>query len=328
MALTARELEMNERARQDAWHRQNLEARKKFNESRLAAAHNDPGRYSPWEQRAMDEERRTISLRQHEMDMADKKYASDLALAKEKTLAAGEAARQKGLADIELSKLTGGYTDDKGVFHPGSQTILERERIQAGLTQAENEMATRQRLAEIEDQGRDRDSQRRYGFFDKDGNYIGGSDFNTADVAGEHQARAEASRAAAEREMRLMGLQSRERIAERNNLTKLQLADMKAALNDDKARSRVVEGILKGDYPDMTAADWQKMTREDQDNWLRSMALELENRTPIATPAAGAAGTGQGTAQPQGGGEAFDAADAAASLAKKGYKWTGNRWAR
>lgn len=287
MALTARELEENERARQDAWHRQNLEARKKFNESRLAAAHNDPGRYSPWEQRAMDEERRTISLRQHEMDMADKKYASDLALAKEKTLAAGEAARQKGLADIELSKLTGGYTDDKGVFHPGSQTILERERIQAGLTQAENEMATRQRLAEIEDQGRDRDSQRRYGYFDKDGNYIGGSDFNTADVAGEHQARTSEANAAAALARTTIGADSRKDIANANNTSRERIAFARAALSDKKAWGDMVQGILSNRFPGMTGSQWQKMTREQQENWVRSMALG-------SIPAAGAAGTGQG----------------------------------
>lgn len=297
MALTARELELNERARQDAWHRQNLEARKKFNESRLAAAHNDPGRYSPWEQRAMDEERRTISLRQHEMDMADKKYASDLALAKEKTLAAGEAARQKGLADIELSKLTGGYTDGKGVFHPGSQTLLERERIQAGLTQAEKEMATRQRLAEIEDQGRDRDSQRRYGFFDKNGNYIGGSDFNTADVAGEHQARAEASRAAAEREMRLMGLQSRDGIEARKDETRRMGMLFRAAQKDNEARAELIKGFGEGKFG-MNLGRWQKMTREQQDNWLQQMSLNFDS----TIPAAGAAGTGQGVGTGQGAG--------------------------
>ncbi len=287
MALTARELEENERARQNEWHRQNLEARKRFNESRFAAAHNDPGRYSPWEQRAMNEERKTIALRQHEMDMADKKNASDLAIQQEKTRGSGEAARQKGLEDIELSKLQDGYTDEDGTFIPGSRTRLEQERIKAGLTQAENEMEAKMRIADIEDKGRDRDSQRRYGFFDKDGNYVGGSDYNTADVAGEHQAKAEQARATASLAIAGLNASTRKDIADGNNASREKIATLRGALSDEKARGRLTTDILKGQFAaaGLTAGAWQKMTREQQDEKLRQL---------LGAAAAGAAGTGQG----------------------------------
>lgn len=343
MALTARELEQNERARQNEWHRQNQEARKKFNESRLEDAHNVPGRYSPWEKRAMDEERKTIALRQHEMDMADKQHASDLAIQQEKTRGSGEAARQKGLADIELSKLQDGYTDKNGTFFPGSRTRLEQERIKAGLTQAENEMEAKMRIADIEDKGRDRDSQRRYGFFDKDGNYVGGSDYNTANVTGEHQAKAEQAKAAAQREMRLMSLQSREHSAEQAETTKRMRLDFQAALKNNEARTKILEMIGEDLFPGMTSDDWQKMPREDQDNWLRSMALEYT--APVAGAAGtgqgaagtgqGTAGTGQGTAQPQRGGTAGAIPNVpgyspkrVADIMAKGYRWDGRKWVK
>lgn len=299
MALTARELEENQRARQREQNRQNLEARDDFYASQLKAARNDRGRYSPWEQRAMDEERKTISLRRHEMDMADRQHASDLAIAQEKTRTAGESARQKGLMDIGLSKLQDGDIDKNGTFIPGSKTRLEQERIQAGLTQAEKEMEAKMRIAEIEDNGRDRESKRRYGYFDpKTGEYVGGSDFATADIAGKHQSKAEQARAAAQREMRLMELQSRERIADQSEATKRKRLDFQAAIKGGEARTKLIGMIGDNVIPGMTLADWQKMTREDQDDWLRSMALDY------IAPVAGAAGTGQGAAQPKGGGAA------------------------
>ena len=296
MALTAREIEQNERERQNAWHRQNMEARKRFNESKLTAAHSNPGRYSPWEVRALEEDRKTIALRQHEMDMADKQHASALAIQQEKTRGSGEAARQKGLADIELSKLQDGYTDKNGVFIPGSRTRLEQERIKAGLTQAENEMEAKLRIADIEDKGRDRDSQRRYGYFDpKTGAYVGGSDYNTADVTGEHQATARAQEQAERR-----GIE-RDKAAASAAAQQAETA-RKTARNLEVDRGRALANILGEKDKAMPPRKWATLTPEQQRAYLDGVVgLTRPPAAGAAGTGQGAAGTGQGAAQGTGG---------------------------
>ncbi len=310
MALTAREIEQNER---NAWHRQNMEARKRFNESRLAAAHNDPGRFSPWEKRAMEEERKTIALRQHEMDMADKQHASELAIQQEKTRTAGEAARQTGLTNIELSKLQDGYTDKNGVFIPGSRTRLEQERIKAGLTQAENEMETKLRIADIEDKGRDRDSQRRYGYFDpKTGEYVGGSDYNTADVTGEHQATARAQEQAERR-----GIEQDKAAA--SAAAKQAETARETARNLEVDRGRALANILEEKDKAMSARKWATLTPEQQRAYLDGVVgLTRPPAAGAAGTGQGAAGTGQGAAKPQGDGRQFGRYRGGAAKPKEG----------
>ena len=286
MILTARELEQNQRARQREQNRQNLEARNEFNQSRINTAIHHPGRFSPYEQRALAEEGRRIALQKHEMDMLDKQNAGALEIQREKTKTAGEAARQTGLSNIELSKLQDGYVDKNGNFVPGSRTRLEQERIRAGLTQAEEEMETRQRLAEIEDQGRDRDSKRRYGFFDKDGNYVGGSDFRTADVTGRNQATAR------EQELALKRLDELSK-AEAKDSAKQAANAREDARNLEIDRGRALANILEDKDKTMSPRKWATLSPEQQRAYIDGVVGLTR------TPTAGAAGTGQGEAQPK-----------------------------
>lgn len=110
----------------------------------------NPGRYAPSVRQEALEWQRNGGLRAHELAMLEKQNKGALDVQMEKTRTAGEAARQTGLTNIELEKLRGGYTDDKGVFHPGSQTLLEREKMQNGLTLAEKQIASQERIAGME----------------------------------------------------------------------------------------------------------------------------------------------------------------------------------
>lgn len=124
-------------------------------------------------------------LRAHELDILEKQNKGALDVQKEKTRTAGEGARQTGLTNIELEKLRGGYTDDKGVFHPGSQTLLEREKMQNGLTLAEKQIASQERIAGME-----------HGTIGPDGKVTPGSRERVATITGQSavQQQAEANK--------------------------------------------------------------------------------------------------------------------------------------
>lgn len=125
-------------------------ARQRRLDSQRMTAIADPGRYAPSVRQEALEWQRKRGLREHELAMLDKQNKGMLDIQAEKTRTAGEAARQTGLTNIELEKLRGGYTDDKGVFHPGSQTLLEREKMQNGLTLAEKQLSSQERIAGME----------------------------------------------------------------------------------------------------------------------------------------------------------------------------------
>lgn len=153
MALTARELEMRQLQRQREQNAWNKETRIQRMENEIADGSARHGIYAIKQQKeAVDYLRGggIAGLRAHELAMLEKQNKGALDVQMEKTRTAGEAARQTGLTNIELEKLRGGYTDDKGVFHPGSQTLLEREKMQNGLTLAEKQIASQERIAGME----------------------------------------------------------------------------------------------------------------------------------------------------------------------------------
>lgn len=159
---------------------------RRINANRAIAA-SDPGRFSAFETRSLlglqhtqggdipmlDRQERE-GLRAHELDMLEKQNKGALDVQMEKTRTAGEAARQTGLTNIELEKLRGGYTDKEGVFHPGSQTLLEREKMQNGLTLAEKQIASQQRIAGME-----------HGTIGEDGTVTPGSRERVATITGQ-----------------------------------------------------------------------------------------------------------------------------------------------
>lgn len=153
MALTARELEMRQLQRQREQNAWNKETRIQRMENEIADGSARHGIYAIKQQKeAVDYLRGggIAGLRAHELDMLEKQNKGALDVQKEKTRTAGEGARQTGLTNIELEKLRGGYTDNEGVFHPGSQTLLEREKMQNGLTLAEKQIASQERIAGME----------------------------------------------------------------------------------------------------------------------------------------------------------------------------------
>ena len=153
MALTARELEMRQLQRQREQNAWNKETRLQRMEDEIADGSARHGIYAIKQQKeAVDYLRGggISGLRAHELDMLEKQNKGALDVQKEKTRTAGEGARQTGLTNIELEKLRGGYTDNEGVFHPGSQTLLEREKMQNGLTLAEKQIASQERIAGME----------------------------------------------------------------------------------------------------------------------------------------------------------------------------------
>lgn len=153
MALTARELEMRQLQRQREQNAWNKETRIQRMENEIADGSARHGIYAIKQQKeAVDYLRGggISGLRAHELDMLEKQNKGALDVQKEKTRTAGEGARQTGLTNIELEKLRGGYTDNEGVFHPGSQTLLEREKMQNGLTLAEKQIASQERIAGME----------------------------------------------------------------------------------------------------------------------------------------------------------------------------------
>lgn len=263
MALTRWEIDEELRDRQ---HYRNLKARERFNESKRESMINNPGRYSPFEKKAVMDEYNQNRLRQHEMDMLKEQNSGALAIQQEKTKTAGEAARQTGLTQVEQEKLRGGYYEN-GVFVPGYQTILEREKMANNLTLKEKELGTQERIA-------DRESKRRFGYFDpKTGEYVGGSDFNSVAVKAENDSDAAKANAEAALQMKALELRSKESIAQGNNETKLTVSALRAAISDKKARARLVQDILKGRYNNMTGQAWQRMTPEQQDEWIRKNSL-------------------------------------------------------
>lgn len=153
MALTARELEMRQLQRQREQNAWNKETRIQRMENEIADGSARHGIYAIKQQKeAVDYLRGggIAGLRAHELAMLEKQNKGALDVQMEKTRTNGEAARQTGLTNIELEKLRGGYTDDKGVFRPGSQTLLEREKMQNGLTLAEKQIASQERIAGME----------------------------------------------------------------------------------------------------------------------------------------------------------------------------------
>lgn len=263
MAWTKWEIDDELRDRQ---HNRNMKARERFNESKRGSMINNPGRYSPFEKKAILDPYNQKQLRQHEMDMLEEQNRGALAIQEEKTRTAGEAARQTGLTQVEQEKLRGGYYEN-GVFVPGYQTILEREKMANNLTLKEKEWGTRERIA-------DRESKRRFGYFDpKTGEYVGGSDFNSVTVKAENDSDAAKANAEAAMQMKELELMSKESIAQGNNETKLTGAALRAAISDEKARARLVQDILKGRYNGMAGQAWQRMTREQQDEWIRKNSL-------------------------------------------------------
>lgn len=153
MALTARELEMRQLQRQREQNAWNKETRIQRMENEIADGSARHGIYAIKQQKeAVDYFRGggIAGLRAHELAMLDKQNKGMLDIQAEKTRTAGEAARQTGLTNIELEKIRGGYTDDDGVFHPGSQTLLEREKMQNGIDMLDRQLQQQQRIAEME----------------------------------------------------------------------------------------------------------------------------------------------------------------------------------
>ena len=160
-------------------------ARQRRLDSQRMTAIANPGRYAPSVRQEALEWQRNGGLRAHELAMLEKQNKGALDVQMEKTRTAGEAARQTGLTNIELEKLRGGYTDDKGVFHPGSQTLLEREKMQNGLTLAEKQIASQERIAGME-----------HGTIGPDGKVTPGSRERVATITGQSavQQQAEANK--------------------------------------------------------------------------------------------------------------------------------------
>lgn len=159
MALTARELEMRQLQRQREQNAWNKETRIQRMEGEIADGSARHGIHAIRQQKeAVDYLRGggIAGLREHELAMLDKQNKGMLDVQTEKTRTAGEAARQTGLTNIELEKLRGGYTDDKGVFHPGSQTLLEREKMQNGIDTLDRQLQQQERIANGEQQSRER----------------------------------------------------------------------------------------------------------------------------------------------------------------------------
>ena len=154
---TPRMMELRqEQARNGAMDDAFAAARQRRLDSQRMTAIADPGRYAPSVRQEALEWQRTGGLRAHELAMLDKQDKGMLDIQAEKTRTAGEAARQTGLTNIELEKLRGGYTDDKGVFHPGSQTLLEREKMQNGIDTLDRQLQQQERIANGEQQSRER----------------------------------------------------------------------------------------------------------------------------------------------------------------------------
>ena len=188
MALTARELEMRQLQRQREQNAWNKETRIQRMENEIADGSARHGIYAIKQQKeAVDYLRGggISGLRAHELDMLEKQNKGALDVQKEKTRTAGEGARQTGLTNIELEKLRGGYTDNEGVFHPGSQTLLEREKMQNGLTLAEKQIASQERIAGME-----------HGTIGPDGKVTPGSRERVATITGQSavQQQAEANK--------------------------------------------------------------------------------------------------------------------------------------
>lgn len=188
MALTARELEMRQLQRQREQNAWNKETRIQRMENEIADGSARHGIYAIKQQKeAVDYLRGggISGLRAHELDMLEKQNKGALDVQKEKTRTAGEGARQTGLTNIELEKLRGGYTDNEGVFHPGSQTLLEREKMHNGLTLAEKQIASQERIAGME-----------HGTIGPDGKVTPGSRERVATITGQSavQQQAEANK--------------------------------------------------------------------------------------------------------------------------------------
>lgn len=148
---TPRMMELRqEQARNSAMDDVFAAARQRRLDSQRMTAIANPGRYAQSVRQEALEWQRNGGLRAHELAMLEKQNKGALDVQMEKTRTNGEAARHTGLTNIELEKLRGGYTDDKGVFHPGSQTLLEREKMQNGLTLAEKQIASQERIAGME----------------------------------------------------------------------------------------------------------------------------------------------------------------------------------
>ena len=130
-------------------HRANMDAARRRIERNALRAITDPGRFNPWERRALqnyaqetDLLGREDKLREHEKDMVDRKGAIEK-----------DVAKINADKDVAIGKLRFGFEDEKGVRHEGSDVLTERER----------------RL------GAEKLGQLQFGSYDENGNYKPGS---------------------------------------------------------------------------------------------------------------------------------------------------------
>jgi hypothetical protein len=130
-------------------HRANMDAARRRIDRDALRAITDPGRFNPWERRALqnyaqetDLLGREDKLREHEKDMVDRKGAIEK-----------DVAKINADKDVAIGKLRFGFEDEKGVRHEGSDVLTERER-QLGA----------EKLGQLQ-----------FGSYDENGNYKPGS---------------------------------------------------------------------------------------------------------------------------------------------------------
>ena len=240
-------------------------ARQRRLESQNLTALTDPGRYAPQVYKQAKQWHDERGLRDHELAMLDKQNKGALDIQAEKTKTAGEAARQTGLTNIELENLRVGYTDDNGVFHPGSQTLLEREKMQNGIDILDRQLQQQERIAEME-----------HGTIGPDGNVIPGSRERVATISGQSavQQQTEANKGLAaqaeinrQKQQEKLDADLRRTIINANS--KLGAAEIKA--HSDKIKAAIEAGKWNGKDPAMVLAEMAE-DQKDNPDMLRSIS--------------------------------------------------------
>jgi len=144
-----------EQAQNDAWNEANARARARRLDARADIALADPGRFSPFERKALIDWRNRNepnALRQHELNMLQQQGKNELAVAEQKRFGMAEqgrdAARIAAEAKLDENKRRFGQLNDDGTYVPGSDVHAAQA---SGLSKAEVEMLRGQnRLAVAE----------------------------------------------------------------------------------------------------------------------------------------------------------------------------------
>lgn len=253
-------IRQNEEDRREASHQANMDARRRRLESQNLTALTDPGRYAPQVYKQAKQWHDEKGLRDHELRMLEKQGENEFKVAEQKRFGMKEKGADAAAANAEATK----YGWDK-------QLEVEQERQKGGLTLAEKQIASQERIAGME-----------HGTIGPDGKVTPGSRERVAGI----NADAVAQQAELKRQHELEIEREKTQRNTDTNQAQLGAAVAQQQRADKNAASRVDQDVMQGKYLEsgMTPDKWKNMTEEERSAFRKIVGVnpQTEGNQPPA----------------------------------------------